>query len=61
MQNSLQIDGLNQILFPRNLYISPGKISINNNKTYDTVFVENETEMKAAVKEGYIDSGTKNN
>jgi hypothetical protein len=43
-------------LFPRNLYISPGKIKTNNEKTYDTVLVENDTEMKAAMKSGYIDS-----
>ena len=42
--------------FPRNLYISPGEIKTNNEKTYDTVLVENEEELKAAVKAGYIDS-----
>jgi hypothetical protein len=42
--------------FPRNLYKSPGDIQVNKDKSYDTVLVESEDEMKAALKKGYVDS-----
>lgn len=47
-----------KIIFPRNLYKSPGSLvwgSEKQNKTYDTVLVENEEGMEIAFKEGYID------
>jgi len=42
--------------FPRNVYISPGDIEGNLGVTYGTILVENEEELKAALKEGFMDS-----
>ena len=47
------------VLFPRNLYKSPGSIpwgSKKQDKSYDTVLVENEEGYKEAIREGYIDN-----
>ena len=41
---------------PRNLYKSPGIITFNATKTYDTIVVENMEEYKAGIEAGYIDS-----
>ncbi len=45
--------------FPRTLYTSPGKIkwgSKSENKSYDDVIVNDEDELAAAEKAGYVDS-----
>ena len=40
---------------PRNLYKSPGSITFNATKSYDTIFVENMAEYDAGIDAGYID------
>lgn len=48
-----------EILFPRNLYKSPGEIqwgSKDSEKSYDTVLVNDEDEYNKEIKLGYIDS-----
>lgn len=42
--------------FPRTLYKSGGPNKWGKGKTYSTALVEDEAELKAATKAGYIDS-----
>lgn len=42
--------------FPRNVYVSPGSIKGNHGKTYDTIIVKDDSELKDALAEGYVDS-----
>jgi hypothetical protein len=48
-----------EIEFPRNLYKSPGSLqwgSKKQDKSYDTVLVENDSEYEEALEAGYLDS-----
>jgi hypothetical protein len=40
---------------PRNLYKSPGSITFNATKTYDTIVVNDKKEYDAGIEAGYID------
>ena len=43
-------------MFPRNMYKSPGELKTNHGKTYDTVLVSSEDDVKDALAKGYVDS-----
>ena len=42
-----------KLMFPRNVYKSPGDIQWNSDKSYSTELVADEREFDAAIKAGY--------